>query len=80
MINFLFAVVVVLFVHFKISATEQHLRITRFRDGHGSAIFTIMVQGLSKIIGADRVVLQKYFHYRYPGKVYTVIVPMICVF
>lgn len=61
------------------------MRITRFRDGYGNlsdptanstAIFTIMVQGLPKIIGADRAVLQEYFQYRYPGKVYKVIVPM----
>ncbi|KAJ1380033.1 Calcium-dependent channel, 7TM region, putative phosphate [Sesbania bispinosa] len=84
-IHFLFAVVVVVLVHFGISATEQRLRITRFRDGYGNlsdptanstAIFTIMVQGLPKIIGADRAVLHEYFQYRYPGKVYKVIVPM----
>ncbi|KAL9327169.1 hypothetical protein ACSQ67_007814 [Phaseolus vulgaris] len=84
-IHFLFAVVVVVLVHFGISATEERLRITRFRDGYGNlsdptsnstAIFTIMVQGLPKIIAADWVVLHEYFHYRYPGKVYKVIVPM----
>ncbi|KAK2408782.1 calcium permeable stress-gated cation channel [Trifolium repens] len=84
-IHFLFTVVVVLLVHFGISATEERLRITRFRDGYGnlsdptvnsSAIFTIMVQGLPKIIGADRAVLHEYFQHRYPGKVYKVIVPM----
>ncbi|KAK7376152.1 hypothetical protein VNO78_35006 [Psophocarpus tetragonolobus] len=84
-IHFLFAVIVAALVHFGISATEERLRITRFRDGYGNlsdptanstAIFTIMVQGLPKIIGADRVVLHEYFQYRYPGKVYKVIVPM----
>ncbi|KAK7360259.1 hypothetical protein VNO77_02242 [Canavalia gladiata] len=84
-LHFLFALVVVVLVHFGISATEERLRITRFRDGYGNlsdptanstAIFTIMVQGLPKIIGADRVVLHEYFQYRYPGKVYKVIVPM----
>ncbi|KAL2333841.1 hypothetical protein Fmac_015054 [Flemingia macrophylla] len=84
-IHFLFAVVVAVLVHFGISATEERLRITRFRDGYGNlsdptvnstSIFTIMVQGLPKIIGADRVVLHEYFQYRYPGKVYKVIVPM----
>lgn len=61
------------------------MRITRFRDGYvnlsdpssgSTAIFTIMVQGLPKIRGADKVVLHEYFQYRYPGKVYKVIVPM----
>ncbi|KAE9597903.1 hypothetical protein Lal_00029599 [Lupinus albus] len=84
-IHFLFTVVVVVLVHFGISAAEARLRITRFRDGYGNlsdptasstAIFTIMVQGLPKIIGADRAVLQEYFQYRYHGKVYKVIVPM----
>eukprot|EP00256_Glycine_max_P009612 XP_003519854.1 CSC1-like protein At4g35870 [Glycine max] len=84
-IHFLFAVLVAVLVHFGISATEERLRITRFRDGYGNlsdptvnstAIFTIMVQGLPKIIGADRIVLHEYFQYRYPGKVYKVIVPM----
>jgi len=84
-IHFLFAVVVAVLVHFGISATEERLRITRFRDGYGNlsdptshstAIFTIMVQGLPKIIAADRVVLHEYFQYRYPGKVYKVIAPM----
>ncbi|KAE9607827.1 putative calcium-dependent channel, 7TM region phosphate [Lupinus albus] len=84
-IHFLFAVVVVVLVHFGISAAEERLRITRFRDGYGNlsdptvnstAIFTIMVQGLPKIIGADRAVLHEYFQYRYHGKVYKVIVPM----
>ncbi|XP_057416820.1 CSC1-like protein At4g35870 [Lotus japonicus] len=83
--HFVFAVVVVVLVHFGISAAEQRLRITRFRDGYvnlsdpssgSTAIFTIMVQGLPKIRGADKVVLHEYFQYRYPGKVYKVIVPM----
>ncbi|KAI4358048.1 hypothetical protein L6164_001955 [Bauhinia variegata] len=84
-VHFLFVVVVVVLVHMGVSAIEERLRITRFRDGHGNpsdvsalstAIFTIMVQGLPKNIGADRAVLHEYFQYRYPGKVYKVIVPM----
>jgi len=52
----------VFLVHFGISATEERLRITRFREGYGNlsdptsnstAIFTIMVQGLPKIIAVD---------------------------
>lgn len=67
------------------SAIEYRLKITRFRDGNGNlsdpsttstAIFTIMVQGLPKTRGEDRTVLQEYFHGRYPGKVYKVIIPM----
>ncbi|OIV93561.1 hypothetical protein TanjilG_04793 [Lupinus angustifolius] len=85
-IHFLFTVVMVVLVHFGISvAEEEWLRITSLRDGYGNlsdltvnstAIFTIMVQGLPKIIGADRVVLQEYFQYRYHRKVYKVIVLM----
>ncbi|KAI9109739.1 hypothetical protein K1719_019369 [Acacia pycnantha] len=84
-IHFVFVVVVVHLVHFGISAMEERLRITRFRDGYGNpsdptanstAIFTIMVQGLPKNLGDDRVALQEYFQYRYPGKVYKLIVPM----
>lgn len=84
-IHFLFAVVVAALVHFGISAIEERLRITRFRDGFGNpsdptanstAIFTIMVMGLPKNLGDDRAALQEYFQYRYPGKVYKVIVPM----
>ncbi|KAJ8764280.1 hypothetical protein K2173_006020 [Erythroxylum novogranatense] len=84
-IHFLFVVVVVFLVHFGMSAIEERLRITRFRDGNGnlsdpnansSAIFTIMVQGLPKSLGDDRRVLQDYFQHKYPGKVYRVVVPM----
>lgn len=84
-IHFLFVVVVVVLVHFGIYAIEERLRITRFRDGNGNlsdpsanstAIFTIMVQGIPKTLGADRTVLQEYFQHRYPGKVFRVIVPM----
>ncbi|KAK7262994.1 hypothetical protein RJT34_30578 [Clitoria ternatea] len=84
-IHFLFVVVVVVLVHFGISAIEERLGFTRFRDGFGNlsdptvnstSIFTIMVQGLPKIVGADRALLHEYFQYRYPGKVYKVIVPM----
>ncbi|KAJ7944115.1 CSC1-like protein [Quillaja saponaria] len=84
-VHFLFAMALVFWVHFGISSIEERSRITRFRDGYGNpsnptsnstAIFTIMVQGLPKNLGADRAALQEYFQYRYPGKVYKVIVPM----
>lgn len=84
-VHFVFVVVVVVLVHFSMLGIEERLRITRFRDGNGNlsdpsasstAIFTIMVQGLPKALGDDRTVLQEYFQYRYPGKVYRVIVPM----
>ncbi|KAG8660044.1 hypothetical protein MANES_02G109700v8 [Manihot esculenta] len=84
-IHFAFVVVVVVLVHFGMSVVEERLKITRFRDGYGNlsdpnanstAIFTIMVQGLPKSLGDDRVVLREYFQHRYPGKVYKVIVPM----
>ncbi|VVA09958.1 PREDICTED: CSC1 [Prunus dulcis] len=84
-VHFVFVVVVVVLVHFGISAIERRLRITRIRDGNGNlsdptanstAIFTIMVQGVPKTIGNDRTVLHEYFQHRYPGKVYRVIMPM----
>lgn len=84
-VHFVFVVVVVVLVHFGMLGIEERLRVTRFRDGNGNlsdpsasstAIFTIMVQGLPKALGDDRTVLQEYFQYRYPGKVYRVILPM----
>lgn len=84
-VHFLFAVVVVVLVHFGIRAMEERLRFTRFRDGYGNpsdptanstAIFTIMVQGLPKNLGDDRAALQDYFQYKYPGKVFKLVVPM----
>ncbi|XWS45596.1 hypothetical protein CRYUN_Cryun15aG0150100 [Craigia yunnanensis] len=84
-LHFIFVVFVVIIVHFGMSAVEERLKITRFRDGDGNlsdpnvnstAIFTIMVQGLPKSLGVDKSVLLEYFHYRYPGKVYGVILPM----
>ncbi|KAK9948346.1 hypothetical protein M0R45_003927 [Rubus argutus] len=84
-VHFVFVVVVVVFVHFGISAIESRLKITRIRDGNGNlsdptsdstAIFTIMVQGIPKTIGTDRTVLHEYFQHKYPGKVYRVILPM----
>ncbi|KDP23961.1 hypothetical protein JCGZ_25349 [Jatropha curcas] len=84
-IHFLFVVTIVGLVHFGMSVIEERLRITRFRDGNGNlsdpnanstAIFTIMVQGLPKSLGDDRLVLRDYFQHRYPGKVYKVVVPM----
>ncbi|XWS33903.1 hypothetical protein CRYUN_Cryun22dG0123000 [Craigia yunnanensis] len=84
-LHFIFVVFVVIIVHFGMSAVEERLKITRFRDGNGNlsdpnanstAIFTIMVQGLPKSLGVDKSVLLEYFQYRYPGKVYRVILPM----
>ncbi|OVA15934.1 protein of unknown function DUF221 [Macleaya cordata] len=84
-IHFLFVIVVVGLVHFGISTIEERLKITRFRDGNGNpsdpsansvAIFTIMVQGIPKTLATDKTLLEGYFHHRYPGKVYRVIVPM----
>lgn len=84
-VHFLFVVVVVVLVHFGISAIEERLKITRFRDGNGNlsdptadstAIFTIMVQGIPKTLGSDRTLLLEYFQHKYPGKVFRVILPM----
>ncbi|XP_058098309.1 CSC1-like protein At4g35870 [Magnolia sinica] len=83
-LHFLFTALVVVFFHFGISSIEERLRITRFRDANGNpsdtnsnsvAIFTIMVQGIPKSLAADKAPLEEYFHHRYPGKVYRVIVP-----
>ncbi|EXC35301.1 Transmembrane protein 63C [Morus notabilis] len=84
-IHFLFVVVVVIMVHFGISAIEERSKITRFRDGNGNlsdptadstSIFTVMVQGIPKTLGSDRTLLQEYFQHKYPGKVFRVILPM----
>ncbi|XP_023882755.2 CSC1-like protein At4g35870 [Quercus suber] len=85
-IHFLFVVVVVVLVHLGLSAIEERLRFTRFRDGNGNlsdpaanstAIFTIMVQGIPKRLSADdRSALHEYFQYKYPGKVYRVVLPI----
>lgn len=84
-VHFAFVVVVVVFVHFGISAIEKRLKITRFRDGNGNlsdpsadstAIFTIMVQGIPKTLEVDRDAILEYFQHKYPGKVYRVIMPM----
>ncbi|XP_050387557.1 CSC1-like protein At4g35870 [Argentina anserina] len=84
-VHFVFLVVVVVFVHFGISAIESRSKITRIRDGNGNmsdpgsdstALFTIMVQGIPKTIGSDRTVLHEYFQHKYPGKVYKVVLPM----
>uniref|UniRef100_A0A1D1YNR8 Transmembrane protein 63A n=1 Tax=Anthurium amnicola TaxID=1678845 RepID=A0A1D1YNR8_9ARAE len=83
-VHFLLMVLVVALAHFGISRIEEKLRITRFRDGNGNpsdpnvnsiAIFTIMVQGIPKFLAADKGPLEEYFHHRYPGKVYRVVVP-----
>ncbi|KAK8694531.1 hypothetical protein V6N13_072080 [Hibiscus sabdariffa] len=84
-IHFIFVVFVVVIFHYGMSAIEERLRITRFRDGNGNlsdpnlnstAIFTIMVQGLPKNLGVDKGILLEYFQYKYPGKVYRAIMPM----
>uniref|UniRef100_A0A7N0TP59 CSC1-like protein At4g35870 n=1 Tax=Kalanchoe fedtschenkoi TaxID=63787 RepID=A0A7N0TP59_KALFE len=84
-IHFVFVVVVVVMLHFGINAIEERLKITRFRDGLGNpndpsanstSIFTIMIQGIPKLLGSNSAPLQEYFQHKYPGKVYKVIVPM----
>lgn len=84
-IHFLFVVLVVFLVHIGMHGVEERLKVTRFRDGNGNlsdpnanstAIFTIMVQGLPKSLGVDKTIVQEYFQYKYPGKVYKVIMPM----
>ncbi|KAE8668915.1 CSC1-like protein [Hibiscus syriacus] len=84
-VHFIFVLLVVIIFHYGMSAIEERLRITRFRDGNGNlsdpnsnstAIFTIMVQGLPKNLGVDKGILLEYFQYKYPGKVYRVIIPM----
>lgn len=78
-------ILVVVLAHLGISNMEEKLRITRFSDGsvgidsnsssNSIAIFTIMVQGVPKTLAADTAPLEEYFHHRYPGKVYRVVVP-----
>ncbi|XAR73735.1 hypothetical protein NMG60_11007806 [Bertholletia excelsa] len=84
-VHFLFVIVLVILAHYGINAIESRLRITRFRDGYGNpsdpsanstAIFTIMVSGVPKTLGFDKTPFVEYFQYKYPGKVYKVIVPM----
>ncbi|CAM8951098.1 unnamed protein product [Rhodiola kirilowii] len=84
-IHFVFVVVVVVLLHFGINEIEERLRITRFRDGLGNpsdpsanstAIFTVMIQGIPKLLGGNSALLQEYFQHKYPGKVYKVIAPM----
>ncbi|KAJ0251050.1 CSC1-like protein [Hirschfeldia incana] len=84
-LHFAFVVVVVVISHFGISAIEARLKFTRFRDGNGNvsdpnadstAVFTVMVQGLPKNLGSDRVEFEECFRQKYPGKVYKIIVPM----
>lgn len=84
-IHFLFVVLVVFLVHIGMHGVEERLKVTRFRDGNGNlsdpnanstAIFTIMVQGLPKSLGVDKTIVEEYFQYKYPGKVYKVIMPM----
>lgn len=84
-VHFAFVVVVVVFVHFGISAIEKRLKVTRFRDGNGNlsdpaadstAIFTIMVEGIPKTLELDRAAILEYFQHKYPGKIYKVIMPM----
>uniref|UniRef100_A0A1J3EQG3 CSC1-like protein n=1 Tax=Noccaea caerulescens TaxID=107243 RepID=A0A1J3EQG3_NOCCA len=84
-LHFVFVVIVVAVSHFGISAIEARLKFTRFRDGNGNisdpnanstAVFTVMVQGLPKNLGSDRVEFEECFRQKYPGKVYKIIVPM----
>lgn len=84
-LHFVFVVIVVVISHFGIAAIEARLKFTRFRDGNGNisdpnanstAVFTIMVQGLPKNLGSDRVEFEDCFRLKYPGKVYKFIVPM----
>ncbi|GMH06580.1 hypothetical protein Nepgr_008420 [Nepenthes gracilis] len=84
-VHFIFVVLVVLLVHYGICEIEERLKITRFRDGYGnlsdpsansSAIFTIMVLGIPKNLAANKTPFEEYFHQKYPGKVYKVILPM----
>lgn len=83
-VHFCFMLLIVGIAQFGISMIEENLRVTRFRDGNGNpndpnansiAIFTIMIQGIPKVIAADKAPLEGYFHHRYPGKVYRVVVP-----
>ncbi|RAL46496.1 hypothetical protein DM860_004775 [Cuscuta australis] len=84
-IHFIFVVIIVLLVHFGINKIQERLKVTRLRDVYGnpsqpsansSAIFTIMVQGVPKTLGFDKTPLVDYFQHKYPGKLYSVIVPM----
>ncbi|KNA12710.1 hypothetical protein SOVF_123470 [Spinacia oleracea] len=84
-VHFVFMVGIVYLVHKGVCRIEEWLKFTRFRDGLGnpsdpsaisSAIFTIMVQGVPKSLATDKTPFEEYFQYKYPGKVYKVIVPM----
>ncbi|KAL2920446.1 hypothetical protein RDABS01_011937 [Bienertia sinuspersici] len=84
-VHFVFMVGIVYLVHKGIFKIEEWLKFTRFRDGYGnpsdpsaisSAIFTIMVQGVPKNLAIDKGPFEEYFQYKYPGKVFRVIVPM----
>lgn len=83
-VHFILMVGVVVIAHLGISKMEDDLRTTRFRDGNGNpsdpnsnsiAIFTIMVQGIPKVLAADKAPLEEYFQHRYPGKVFRVVAP-----
>lgn len=84
-VHFIFMVSIVYLVHRGVFKIEEWLKFTRFRDGNGnpsdpsaisSAIFTIMVQGVPKSLAIDKTPFEEYFQYKYPGKVFKVIVPM----
>ncbi|XP_074308459.1 CSC1-like protein At4g35870 [Silene latifolia] len=67
-------------VHKGICKVEDWLRITRFRDGltaaNSTAVFTVMVQGVPKVLANEQGPLEEYFQGKYPGKVFRVIVPV----
>ncbi|XP_010683040.2 CSC1-like protein At4g35870 [Beta vulgaris subsp. vulgaris] len=84
-VHFVFMVAIVYLVHRGIFKVEEWLKFTRFRDGNGnpsdpsaisSAIFTVMVQGVPKNLATDKVAFEEYFQFKYPGKVFKVIVPV----
>ncbi|XP_057542866.1 CSC1-like protein At4g35870 [Amaranthus tricolor] len=84
-VHFVFMVGIVYLVHKGVFKIEEWLKFTRFRDGFGnpsdpsaisSAIYTIMVQGVPKSLANDKTPFEEYFQYKYPGKVFKVIVPM----
>ncbi|XP_078448240.1 early-responsive to dehydration stress protein (ERD4) [Wolffia australiana] len=77
-VHFLLMIVVVALAHLGISKIEDNLRITRNSsdpNGNSIAIFTLMVQGVPEFLAAEKSALEEYFHHRYPGKVYRVVVP-----
>ncbi|EFJ10543.1 hypothetical protein SELMODRAFT_127861 [Selaginella moellendorffii] len=65
-------------VHLCTSSLEKHLQATQFHDGDSAdsvAIFTLMVRGVPRVLAMDKRPLEDYFEHRYPGKVYSIVVP-----